>query len=91
MRLRHSVRTVCFANLHAYVRYSCIFWGHDTESKITSDKTEGRRRVGRPNLRWMDGMMRDAERLGVRNWRSKAKDRVGWKRLLESVKTLHGL
>jgi hypothetical protein len=59
--------------------------------KITSDKQEGRRRVGMPNLRWMDGMMRDAERLGVRNWRSKAKDRDGWRRLLESAKTLHGL
>jgi hypothetical protein len=35
--------------------------------KITLNKPEGRRRVGRPNLRWMDGVMRDAERLGVRN------------------------
>jgi hypothetical protein len=26
--------------------------------KITLDKPEGRRRVGRPNLRWMDGVMR---------------------------------
>ena len=59
--------------------------------KITLDKPEGIRRVGRPNLRWMDGVMRDAERLGVRNWRSKAKDRDGWRRLLESAKTLHGL
>jgi hypothetical protein len=31
--------------------------------KITLDKLEGRR----PNLRRMDGVMRDAERLGVRN------------------------
>ena len=37
--------------------------------KITLDKPEGRRRVGKPNIRWMDGVMRDAERLGVRNWR----------------------
>jgi len=59
--------------------------------KITLDKPEGRRRVGRPNLRWMDGVMRDEERLGVRNWKSKAKDRDGWRRLLESGKTLHGL
>ena len=59
-------------------------------NKITLDKPEGRRRVGRPNLRCMDGVMRDAERLGVRNWKSKAKDRDGWKRLLESAKTLHG-
>jgi hypothetical protein len=59
--------------------------------KITLDKPEGRRRVGRPNIRRMDGVMRDAERLGVKNWRSKAKDRDGWRRLLESAKTLHGL
>jgi hypothetical protein len=59
--------------------------------KITLDKPEGTMRVGRPNLRWMDGVMRDAERLGVRNWRNKAKDRDGWRRLLESAKTLHGL
>ena len=59
--------------------------------KITFDKPEGRRRVGRSNVRWMDGVMRDTERLGVRNWRSKAKDRDGWRRLLELAKTLHGL
>jgi len=29
--------------------------------KITLDKPEGRRRVGRPNLRWMDGVMRGWE------------------------------
>ena len=34
--------------------------------KITLDKPEGSRRAGRPDLRWMDGVMRDAERLGVR-------------------------
>ena len=55
--------------------------------KITLDKPECRR----PNLRWTDGVMRDAERLGVRNWRIKAKGRDGWRRLLESFKTLHGL
>ena len=42
---------------------------------VTLDKPEGRRRVGKPNLRWMDGVVWDAERLGVRNWRKKAKDR----------------
>ena len=45
--------------------------------KINLDKPEDRRRAGRPNLRRMDGVMRDAERLGVRNWRSNGKDRDG--------------
>jgi len=47
--------------------------------KITLGKLEGGRQVGRPNLRWMDKVMRDAERLEVRNWRIKAKDRDGWR------------
>jgi len=38
---------------------------------------EGRRRMGRPSLRWMDGVKRDAGRLGIRNWRTKAMDRDG--------------
>jgi hypothetical protein len=59
--------------------------------KITLDKPEGRRRVRRLNLRWMDGVMSNAERLGVRNLKSKAKDTDEWRRLLESAKTLHGL
>jgi hypothetical protein len=39
----------------------------------------------------MDGVMRDAEKLGLMNWRIKARDRDGWRRLLESAKTLQGL
>jgi hypothetical protein len=38
----------------------------------------------------MDGVTKDAERLGVRNWRIKARDRDVWRGLLESAKTLHG-
>jgi hypothetical protein len=57
--------------------------------KITLDKPEGRRRAGRPNLRWIDGVTKDAQKLGVRNWR--ARDRDDWRQLLESAKTLHGL
>jgi hypothetical protein len=59
--------------------------------KITLDKPEGRRRAGRPNLRWMHGVTRDAERLGITNWRIKARGIDGWRRLLESAKTMHGL
>jgi len=35
----------------------------------------------------MDGVTRDAQRLGVRNWRIKAMDRDDWRRFLDSAKT----
>jgi hypothetical protein len=50
--------------------------------KITLDKLEGRRQVGRPNLRCMNEVTRDAQRLGITNWRIKARDRDGWSRFL---------
>jgi len=34
---------------------------------------------------------KDAEKLGVRNWRARARDRDDWRRLLESAKTAHGV
>jgi hypothetical protein len=67
-----------------------VFWKTNCK-KITLDKPEGRRRVRRPNLRWIGGVTKDAKRLGIRNWRIKARDRDVWRRLLESAKTLHGL
>jgi hypothetical protein len=39
----------------------------------------------------MDGVMRYADKLGVRNWRIKARVRDVWRRFLESAKALHGL
>jgi hypothetical protein len=39
----------------------------------------------------MDGVMGDAERLEIGNWKIKARDRDGWRLILESAKTLHGL
>jgi hypothetical protein len=39
----------------------------------------------------MDGVRRDAERLGIRNWRTKVMDRYVWRHILESAKILQGL
>jgi len=59
--------------------------------KITLDKPEGRRRAGRPNLRWTGRVTKDVEKLGVRNWRARARERDDLRRFLESVKTLNWL
>jgi hypothetical protein len=34
---------------------------------------------------WTDGVRRDAERLGIKNWRTKAMCRDVWRRILESA------
>ena len=67
------------------IRITRLRWaGHTVQmqdnlpcNKITLNKPEGRRQVGRPNLGWMGGVTRVSERLGVRNWRIKAMDRDG--------------
>jgi hypothetical protein len=42
-------------------------------------KPEGKRKKGRPRMRWMDGVEKDLRNLGV-NWNAKAQDRDGWPR-----------
>ena len=76
------------ADLVTTIKITWIGWaGHVMQmqdnlpcKKITLDKPEGRRRAGRPNLRWIDGVTKDAEKLGVRNWRARARDRDDWNR-----------
>ena len=53
-------------------------------------REQGRRRRGRPRLRWEDCVKRDVKKTGEEgDWKKKTQDRVGWKRLAdEAVKKL---
>jgi len=46
---------------------------------------EGRRQSGRPKLRWEDGVMEDARKLGGRNWGNCARNRDSWQKLLKKA------
>ena len=46
---------------------------------------EGRRQRGRPKLKWEDGVMEDAKKLGERNWRNAARNRDSWQKLLKKT------
>jgi hypothetical protein len=50
-------------------------------------KPEGKRKKGRPRMRWMDSVEKDMRNLGVVNWKTKAQERNGWRKFLEQAKT----
>jgi hypothetical protein len=53
---------------------------------VFNAKPEGRRGVGRPRLRWLDGVGADMKALGVKRWRIKAQDRKEWSAILREAK-----
>jgi hypothetical protein len=53
-------------------------------------KPEGKRKKGRPRMRWMDGVEKDLRNLGVVNWRARAEEIDGWRKFLDQAKTHEG-
>ena len=62
----------------------------DTIPKIAAKlRDEGRRRRGRPILRWEDCVKRDVRKSEEEDWKKKTRDKGGWIRLSdEAVKKL---
>ena len=49
-------------------------------------REEGRRRRGRPRLRWEDYVERDVRKAGEEeDWKKKTRDTEGWKRLSDEA------
>lgn len=63
----------------------------DIPKRIMDGAPGGRRRVGRPKLRWLDGVVKDASTIGIRNWRNAAQHRQSWRQALLEAKTRPGL
>jgi hypothetical protein len=53
---------------------------------VFNAKPEGRRRVGRPRMRWLDNVEADIKVLGVKRWRIRAQDRKEWSVILMEAK-----
>jgi len=82
-----------------YIKVKRLAWaGHLTRmsnerslKKIFNTRPEGTRSVGRPKLRWEDGVVQDTRILGVNSWKKVAFDRDQWAKLLKKARVHQGL
>jgi hypothetical protein len=59
--------------------------GNRVLKRMLYGRPGGRRKKGRPRLRWLDDVEEDLREIGMRRWRTKAVDRNEWQRLLVTV------
>ena len=56
-----------------------------TISEVFHENIRTSRPLGRPRMRWIDGVRRDALVLGVADWQREALDRVRWREVIEAA------
>jgi hypothetical protein len=59
--------------------------------KMLCGKLYATRRRGRPKMRWLDDVSMDLRKMGVNEWRGRARNREAWRRIVEDVKAHPGL
>jgi hypothetical protein len=87
------------SNIVSYIKVKSLAWaGHlmrmnddRTLKKIFSTKLDGVRRVGRPKLRWEDGVDQYMRILEVKNWKKVTLDGDKWAKLLKKARAHQGL
>ena len=62
-----------------------------TVKKLTEWEPFSSRPVGRPRLRRLDQVEEGLNKMKVRNWREKCKDRRLWNEIIKQAKTHQGL
>jgi hypothetical protein len=59
--------------------------------RVTLSKIEGRRKKGRPPIRWLASVEQDLRILGKQGWRNKTQERRQWKSIVGAVKAYNRL
>jgi len=58
-----------------------------TVKRITERRGIAVRRIGRPSVRWEDGVRQDLGKMEIQNWSRMAVDRETWRRIVEQAET----
>jgi len=64
---------------------------HDTGiTKMMYGKLYATRRRGRPKMRWLDEVSTDLRKMGINEWRDRARDREAWGRIVKRPRHTSG-
>ena len=59
--------------------------------KMMYGKLYATRRRGRPKMRWLDDVSTDLRKMGINEWRDRARDQEAWRHIVKEAKAHLGL